>query len=282
MNSPRIFPNYHTHTHYCDGKGSPEEYVKEAILLKMPALGFSGHAPVPFSSWWNMEQVDFEKYLQETKALKEKYKNEIDVFIGVEADFLPGLVTPKTFEHLNLDYIIGSLHFLYPEKAEAPWDFIISAGKFKKGLESYFDNDINSFLKYYYTKMNEMIELGGFDFIAHIDQANKYNKNNQFFNEDSPFFKKLIEETIELVAEKDVIVEINTRGRLKKLSEVFYPSRQFLEICKSRGVRICLSADAHRTVELQSFLPEAEQAALDAGYTEVYELTKSGWNARGI
>ena len=47
-----------------------------------------------------------------------KYKDKLAIFIGVEADYLPSLVTPRDFNHHNLDYKIGSLHFLYPEKAE--------------------------------------------------------------------------------------------------------------------------------------------------------------------
>ncbi len=275
----KIYPNYHTHTHYCDGKGTAQDYVTEAIRLKMPALGFSGHAPVPFKSWWNMPANDFEKYLNETWELKEKYREQIDIFVGIEADYLEDLLSANDFASQNLDYIISSLHFLLPKKAEQPWDFIISSGKFKTGLAQYFGNNSKQFLNYYYSQMNAMIEKGGFDIIAHIDQANKFNKHKQFFDEDTPFFKKLINETITLAAEKDIIIEINTRGRLKKLSENFYPSPAFLKMCCEKKVRICLSADAHKTSELQSFLPEAALAAKAAGYKEVFELNKTGWQA---
>ena len=39
--------NLHTHTHYCDGKYSPEEMVQAAIREGFVSLGFSGHSFTP-------------------------------------------------------------------------------------------------------------------------------------------------------------------------------------------------------------------------------------------
>ena len=46
--------NYHTHTYFCDGKGTPDEIVLEAILKGFNYLGFSSHSAWPFADTWHI------------------------------------------------------------------------------------------------------------------------------------------------------------------------------------------------------------------------------------
>jgi histidinol-phosphatase (PHP family) len=263
------FSNYHTHSHFCDGAGKPEEYVEQAIRKNMSSLGFSGHATVPFASGWNMKNDTFLQYISEIRTLKEKYREQIPLFLGIEADFIEGIQSITDFKKYELDYIIAAVHYLKPQTAEKPWDFIISPRIFGEGLEKYFENDIRKLIKYYYTQMNVMIETGGFDIVAHIDQVGKFNQNNRYFSEETPFYKDAYKETIRLCAEKEIIVEINTRGRLKKLTTDFYPAFDFIKECRLNNVQIILSADAHRPEEVDSFLSEALVHIKSAGYKEI-------------
>jgi|SRR3972149_2121193 len=82
--------NYHTHSFYCDGSDNLEEYVKKAIDRKMPVIGFSSHASVPFPTGWNMNVIELPDYLNEIEALKVKYNNDIQIYKGLEIDYLKG------------------------------------------------------------------------------------------------------------------------------------------------------------------------------------------------
>ena len=74
-----ILSTYHLHTTYCDGKNSAEEMVLKAIELGCPEIGFSGHAYVDFECGWCMTKEKTEAYKKEITALKEKYKDKIEL-----------------------------------------------------------------------------------------------------------------------------------------------------------------------------------------------------------
>ena len=59
--------NYHTHSHYCDGKGELAEYVETAIAKGFTHLGFSGHAPVPFENTFAIKHDDYKAYCDEVR-----------------------------------------------------------------------------------------------------------------------------------------------------------------------------------------------------------------------
>lgn len=270
--------NYHTHSKYCDGKGELEDYILSAIKNGMPEIGFSGHAPVPVSSWWNMTDESFVNYLSEIRKLKEKYKNQIKIKTGIEADFIQNMISACDFSKYKLDYIISAIHYLLPKNTDTPWDFIISPKIFADGLKKYFENDIQKLIKYYFEQMNLMVEKGGFDIIAHFDQINKFNKGDIYFSESDMFYTKLVNESLHLISEKNIIIEINTRGKLKKLTENFYPSSEIIRKCKEFKIPLIISADAHKPEEVNSYFGEVLKFLKYIDYMPVIEfqpLTRS-------
>ena len=79
--------NLHTHPVYCDGNDTPEEMVQTAIAKKFDILGFSGHGHVDYDDY-AMSLEDTEKYIREVNALKEKYRDQIQIHLGTEVDVL--------------------------------------------------------------------------------------------------------------------------------------------------------------------------------------------------
>jgi histidinol-phosphatase (PHP family) len=82
-----MLTNYPTHSHFCDGKEAPEEYVKEAIKKGMSILGFSGHATVPFNNKWTIPAEKLNEYFTEINRLKVKYQSQIEIYCGLEIDY---------------------------------------------------------------------------------------------------------------------------------------------------------------------------------------------------
>ena len=87
--------NFHTHSHYCDGEGNLEDYIRKAIDKKMFAIGFSSHAPVDFKSYWHMEKTRLDEYLKEISDLQDKYSKDIRIYSGLEVDYIPGIIGPE-------------------------------------------------------------------------------------------------------------------------------------------------------------------------------------------
>ena len=109
-----IITNYHTHNSLCDGNGEIEEYVEAAIEKGFSAIGFSSHAPVPYENDWTLKTEQLDEYLDRVRKAKTKYAGRMEVYLGLEVDFLPGALHPrdKHIADLGLDYIIGSVHSL--------------------------------------------------------------------------------------------------------------------------------------------------------------------------
>ena len=87
--------NYHTHTYRCNHAiGNEEDYVLAAIENGYDILGFSDHTPWPYRNKdfipsIRMRIEEFESYLNSVREVKEKYKNQIQIFCGVEAEYFP-------------------------------------------------------------------------------------------------------------------------------------------------------------------------------------------------
>ena len=101
------FFDLHVHTEFCDGHATAEEMVKAAIALGCPKIGLSTHAPLTYPSY-AMKPEREDDYRAEIFRLKEKYREDIEVLCGLEADVY-GLPVTKEY-----DYIIGSCHSLSP------------------------------------------------------------------------------------------------------------------------------------------------------------------------
>ena len=126
-----MLANYHTHTSFCDGKNTPEEIVLYAIEKGFTSIGFSGHGYTPFDLRYCMKDTD--GYLADIRRLKDKYKNKIQIYVGVEEDAF-ALVDRKQF-----DYIIGSSHYFCKNNQYFPIDS--NYDYFKKCLDL-FDYDV--------------------------------------------------------------------------------------------------------------------------------------------
>lgn len=105
--------NIHTHTARCGhAVGKDEDYILAAIDSGIEVLGFSDH--VTFKEYvFNGERMrfeDMEDYLQSMVALKEKYKEKIDIKIGFECEFFKDYL-PYYRELLErVDYLILGHH----------------------------------------------------------------------------------------------------------------------------------------------------------------------------
>src|SRR5688572_28869408 len=127
-----MWTNYHTHSNYCDGKENPEKYIEQAIKLKMPALGFSSHAPLPFDCLWSMPSESLDDY--HTFLDNAKKNPLIEIYKGLEVDYIPGVISPADFS-AQLDYTIGSVHFVEQFNNGIGWEIDGPHLLFLQGLE---------------------------------------------------------------------------------------------------------------------------------------------------
>src|SRR5688572_19686186 len=128
-----MWTNYHTHSTFCDGKKSIEDTITAAQKFSMPAVGISSHAPLPFERKWCMKPSDLDIYISELQRVK-SISSSAEVYCGLEADFIPGKISPADFRK-KLDYVIGSIHFVDEFDDGQGWEIDGPYTDFLKGLK---------------------------------------------------------------------------------------------------------------------------------------------------
>ena len=271
--------NHHTHTLYSDGHAEPEEYVKSALDSKVEILGFSEHSPLPFDNPFSFKREKKDEYLSLISLMKNRYSDRIRLYCAMECDYIPGISEPfiKTSEEYNLDYVIGSVHLVKSENADNLW---FTDGPdyrtYDEGLYNLFGGDIHKAVKTYYDQVNEMILNENFEIIGHFDKIKMHNRN-RFFLESEKWYTDLVNETINLIAEKELIVEVNTRGIYKKRSETTYPGLESLKILKEKNVRVMVNSDAHQPHELILAYENATDLLEASGYKATCHFIDNEW-----
>ena len=86
--------NYHTHTARCGhANGTEEEYIQRAIACGIRHMGFSDHIPCRFpdgyESYYRIPVDQVQDYFSTLNALREKYRDQIDLKIGFEMEYYP-------------------------------------------------------------------------------------------------------------------------------------------------------------------------------------------------
>lgn len=271
--------NYHGHCKYCDGHGEIKQYIDKAIELGMPILGVSSHAPVPFDCFWTMKLENLEKYNQELLQLQAEYKDKIVLLRSLEVDYVPTQIGPDVdyVKALNLDYIIGSIHFINQLKDGTYWAIDGSFEEFKLGLNDIFKGDIKAVVREFYRLNREMIELQSFDMLGHFDKIKMHNVVESLFDENADWYKSEVIETLHCAVKNDVIVEINTKSF--KRNGLLFPGKEWFKVMHQMGVKVTINSDAHFAEKLVEGFEEVAYALAEAGYTELFEYISGRWQA---
>lgn len=247
----RLVANYHTHLKLCGhASGMSEDYVKFAIANKIKELGISDHGPIP-RSWMSDEEYticglqkkmneDIFKniYLKDIDDAKEKYKDKINVYRGIEIEYIEG--HDEYYENLrtDLDYMILGQHFI----------------KYNNHYFSAYDNfDAEKIIRYTETVCKAM-ETGLFKIFAHPDLFMcSYVSTNGNLYEFDEICEKCTRKIIACAIKNGVYLEVNCGGVDRGLKEQFdgtyeylYPKKGFWEIVKEyKDAKIVLGCDAH-------------------------------------
>lgn len=274
--------NFHTHTRFCDGADEPEHYIEEAIRQNFESLGFSAHSPLPYDNPWSLKTTDVDNYRNEILRLKEKYAGKINIFLSLEAEYIPEISTPYHVlkNNLGLDYVIGGVHLVKKRDCNDLW--FINGSKvesYDDGLKSIFNGNIEEAVEAYFSQIIEMVKTQKPDIIAHFDKIKMHNKE-RYFSENDAWYKKLVNKAINIIEWSGCIIEINSRGLYKKRCDAFYPSRHILELCYLKKIPVTLSSDAHKPEEISLFFKEAVELLKDIGFLKIMVFTKDGWKSK--
>lgn len=243
--------NYHSHTYRCmhsDQDMSDEEYIKDYINMGFKKIAITDHCPeknvIDKRPRIRMRYDEKNEYLESIKKLKEKYKNQIEIKVGYEVEYLPG--EEENIKELKdeTDIIVLGQHFIYDKNKELR---II-------GKCDYTDEEIVEYAEY----IKKAIEQNIPDILAHPDI---YMMKRKEFGDTERKAANMICE----VAEKYKIpLEINLNNifqrtynenrilnnlpieeQRKKLVNVQYPRKEFWEVVCKYDIKVMYGIDAH-------------------------------------
>ena len=263
--------NLHTHTSYCDGADSPEEIIIEAINKGFESIGFSGHSYAEYSSFFVKKGDKTEEYKKAVLNLKERYKERIKIYLGLEVDMY------SNPDMKGYDYLIGSVHYLKCgeeyvgfDKGDRDVEYIINR---------YFDGDGMKYAKAYYKTLAQLPQYGNFDIIGHFDLITKHSDKRKFFDTTSKEYINVAIDAAEALEGKIPFFELNTGAIARGYRKSPYPSMTLIKELKRLGFGVVITSDCHNKTMLDYKFDEAAELLKSCGFKEKYVLTDCGFTA---
>jgi histidinol-phosphatase (PHP family) len=206
-------------------RGIEELGVAEHIHRFTQSLEVWGH---PWYRHWAHDDLD---------AYCRFVREETDLRLGIEADFLPGGEDrlAALLEGRPWDYVVGSLHFLRDHAVD------LHAYPEWQSFDIWRYQDPEKVWTLYFETLGEAARSGLFDILAHPDLVKVWGERVPRPEGD---LRRFYELAMDGIAESDVAIEVSTAGLRKPVAEV-YPAAGFLELCLAAGRPVALSSDAH-------------------------------------
>lgn len=226
----------HNHHYRCGhAEGNIEDYIKAAIERGLNYIGIADHSPYFYSEQDQlhpgvaMAKSEMPNYINEVLQLKQKYEDKIHVLLGMESDYFPEheALYRKIYQQHPFDYVIGSVHHVNGKNIfeRGRWDGLNEKEKVAEKER-------------YYKLIQQSAKSGIFQILGHIDAMKGFYP--AFSDIDAP----IIEDTLKVIAETGVAIEVNTSGDTKDCGG-WYPSHEILERACHYGVNITFGSDAH-------------------------------------
>jgi len=261
-----VLTDYHVHLRPDDEGTAAADYFTPANAERfreaasergIAELGVSEHVhrfaqslDVWAHPWWRENARD------DLDAYCAFVREETDLRLGIEADFVPGREDrmASLLEAREWDYILGSVHFLRDEAVDMRGDWDV-----------WRSGDPDKVWRRYFETLGEAARSGMFDILAHPDLVKVWGADAPVPDGD---LRRFYELAMDGIADSDVAVEVSTAGLRKPVGEV-YPAAAFLEMCLEAGRPVALSSDAHVPEDIGHGYDEAVRWLADLGVTEL-------------
>lgn len=233
-----MIANYHSHTARCNhASGAEAAYVQNAIARGLRIFGFSDHTPQFFPgdyySRMRMLPHQLEDYCRTVRDLQAEYRDQIQIPLGLEAEFYPGIwheLLPR-LQDAGIEYLILGQHWLGNEQ-----------GEHGSGGATADEN----LLRRYCRQVMEALETEKFTYIAHPDLFH--------FVGDPAVYRRHMGELCRAAKQADIPLEINLLGILEGKH---YPNGEFWAIAAEENCKVILGMDAHAPAHVLDPEPEA-------------------------
>lgn len=258
----------HIHTPFCPhgSEDSFEKYITKALDEGFTEITFTEHAPLPISftdptpdkdSGMNPELL--KAYFEQLHAIKERYKKQIIINIGLEIDYIVGFEqqTRNFLAEIGpmLDDAILSVHFLQHAGNYTCIDF--SEDVYLQFAEQVGGFEAMYALYYETVKQSIVADLGPYKpkRIGHPTLIHKFQlAHNQSIND-----RAQIEAVLQLMKTHGYELDFNSAGLSKTYCQEPYPNYEYAAFAKQIGIPIVFGSDAHTAKDLHQHYDALQQ-----------------------
>lgn len=267
-----MLADYHVHTEFSDDSTYlMEEVILDAIKMGLHEVCFTDHVDYGIKRDWDdplgmlyrkggqgepermpLANVDYPKYADKICFLKEKYKAQITIKMGMEFGMQTHTIPQyeKLFARYPFDFIILSVHQV--ENKEF-WTQDFQRGRTRQEYNRRYYEEILALVQQYH---NYSV-LGHLDLITRYDEAGYY-----------PFekIKPIVTEILRTVIKDGKGIEVNTSSHRYGVQDLT-PSRDILRLYQALGgTIITIGSDSHKKEHLGAYLQETKQELIELGY----------------
>lgn len=151
----------------------------------------------------------------------------------------------------KLDFVLGSVHFVEGFPFDHP-----------HYIKEYENHDINDLYRKYYKGLQTIAKTGLVDSMAHLDLIKIF----KFFPTEA--MEDIYNETLDVIKEADISMEISTAGLRKPIGEI-YPSKELIKMAQDKGISFTIAGDAHTAADLCHNYDKLEALLREMGINQV-------------
>lgn len=243
----------HTHSQYSfDGRESIQSLCKAAAARNIDILAITDHCDMVLG---NNGFSDFLRHENERSlALRNTHPENIELLNGIEignAIDMPEETHSLLANH-SFDFVLGAIHFL-PDGTDI----------YQMQLQT--EADVSRMFQQYFGQLADLVELGGFDSLAHLDYPLRVLRGKV----ESPTifqYRDLVESILERLVRQKIAMELNTRGTYDWQNRVGPENWVLRKYRELGGTRITIGSDAHTAQRIGSGFWSAAAEMKKAGF----------------
>lgn len=264
-----IHSDYHLHSSFSGDCNVPmEDMIQQAIRLGLSFLCFTEHQDMdylyPPEVTTELFTLDTPSYEKQFAICREKYKDQISLYFGVELGLQPHLserLSHYVSQH-DFDFIIGSSHLCHGK--DPYYAYFFEGREEKEAYREYFESILEN-----------LTTCHDFDVYGHIDYVVRYGPDKDrfyHFKDYEELFTAILSRLISL----NKGIEVNTGGigyGLKELNPCTAILKRYKEL---GGEIITFGSDAHTPDRIGEGRERAAAILKDCGfdYYTVFEKRK--------
>ena len=240
----------HVHTRRCGHAiGEMSEYVEKAVERGLQVITFLEHLETEINfqprSW--LEQEDFDDYFAEGLQLRERFRTEIEVRLGVEAGYNPAApdAVRERLARYPWDLVGLSYHFHAHEGSH-----LNLLTRRQQTLDTFTVIGVDDLLSDYFDALLTAVREIDCDVLCHLDAALRHYPGIRF----NDTHREQIIDLLDAMQARGVALEINTSGFDYRGTP--FPAPWIISLALQRGIPLSAGSDAHQPSDVGRYFDQ--------------------------